>query len=230
MLEFQQKEDKMKKYIDVLSHCPLFAGIEPSQIPSVIQHLHGKTVNVPKGNPVLLEGEPCRFLGIVLSGAVQVVNDDYYGNQSVLAVLHTGELFAEVFSFADLETIPVSVFAQKDSLILLLDCNRILNPPSNCNQTFQHQIIHNLLRIMARKNLALTQKIQYMSKKTTKEKLMAFLLDQAKQHDSSDFSIPYDRQTLANYLGVERSAMSAEIGKLKKEGIIDTKGSWFYLK
>ena len=85
----------------------------------------------------------------------------------------------------------------------------------------------NLLQGMAQKNLALSQKIRYMSQKSTKEKLMAYLLDQAKQHGSTEFVIPYDRQALADYLGVERSAMSAEIGKLKKSGQIDTKGSWF---
>ena len=83
---------------------------------------------------------------------------------------------------------------------------------------------------MAEKNLALTRKIRYMSEKTTKEKLMAYLLDQAKEQGSSEFTIPYDRQSLADYLGVERSAMSAEISKLKNSGIIDTKGSWFCIK
>jgi CRP-like cAMP-binding protein len=83
---------------------------------------------------------------------------------------------------------------------------------------------------MAQKNLALSQKIRYMSQKTTKEKLMSYLLDQAKQHRSSEFTIPFDRQALADYLGVERSAMSAEISKLKRSGHIDTKGAWFCLK
>jgi CRP-like cAMP-binding protein len=83
---------------------------------------------------------------------------------------------------------------------------------------------------MAGKNLAMNQKIRYMSQKTTKDKLIAYLLDQAKQNNSSEFVIPFDRQALANYLGVERSAMSAEISKLKKNGQIDTKGSWFCLK
>ena len=80
---------------------------------------------------------------------------------------------------------------------------------------------------MAKKNLALSQKIRYMSQKSTKEKLMEYLMDQAKQGQSREFKIPYDRQELADYLGVERSAMSAEISKLKKLGQIDTKGSWF---
>ena len=95
---------------------------------------------------------------------------------------------------------------------------------------FHSQLLQNLLKVMAMKNLAMTQKIRYMSQKTTKDKLTAFLLDQAKQNDSSEFVIPYDRQALADYLGVERSAMSVELSKLKKNGQIDTKGSWFRLK
>ena len=88
----------------------------------------------------------------------------------------------------------------------------------------------NLVQGIAQKNLALSQKIRYMSQKTTKEKIMAFLLDQAKLHGSTEFVIPYDRQALADYLGVERSAMSAEISKLKSAGQIDTKGSWFCIR
>ena len=188
--------------------------------------MDGKTISVPKGNPVFLEGAPARFVGIVLSGTLQVVREDYYGNRSILTILQPGELFAEAFSFAGLETMPVSVFAVKDSEVLLLDCRRILTTCSDsCH--FHTLLMQNLLKGMAKKNLVLSQKIRYMSQKTTKEKLMTFLLDQAKQHGTTEFVIPYDRQALADYLGVERSAMSAEISKLKKSGQIDTKGSWF---
>jgi CRP-like cAMP-binding protein len=124
---------------------------------------------------------------------------------------------------------PVSVIAIKDSNVLLLDCKRVLTSCSgSCH--FHSLLLKNLLQEMAQKNLALSQKIRYMSQKTTKEKLMAYLLDQAKQHGSAEFIIPFDRQALADYLGVERSAMSAEISKLKSSGQIDTKGAWFCLK
>lgn len=219
----------MNDFFEILSRCPLFEGIEQPDLNTVITCLNGKTIRVPKGNPVFLEGTPARYVGIVLSGTVQIVREDYYGNRSILAVLQPGELFAEVFSFAGLVTMPVSVIAISDSRVLLLDCRRVFTSCSNsCH--FHSLLLKNLLQGMAQKNLALSQKIRYMSKKTTKEKLMAFLLDQAKQHGSREFTIPYDRQALADYLGVERSAMSAEIGKLKKSGQIDTKGSWFCIK
>lgn len=219
----------MNYFYEILSKCPLFDGMEESDLDTMIACLDGKTMDVPKENPVFLEGSPARFVGVVLSGSVQVVREDYYGNRSIMAILQPGDLFAEAFSFAGLETMPVSVIAIKDSKVLLLDCRRVLTSCANsCH--FHTLLMKNLLQGMAQKNLALSRKIRYMSQKTTKEKLTAYLLDQAKQCGSMEFVIPYDRQALADYLGVERSAMSAEISKLKKSGQIDTKGSWFCLK
>jgi CRP-like cAMP-binding protein len=219
----------MEYFFEVLLHCPLFYGMEQSDLHSMIKCLNGKTVHIPKGSPVFIEGAPARFEGVVLSGTVQVVREDYYGNRSVLTILQPGELFAEAFSFAELEAMPVSVIAIKNSNVLLLDCKRVLTSCSNsCH--FHSLLLKNLLQEMAQKNLALSQKIRYMSQKTTKEKLMSYLLDQAKQHGNSEFIIPFDRQALADYLGVERSAMSAEISKLKSSGQIDTKGAWFCIK
>lgn len=218
----------MNQFFEILSQCPLFDGIEQSDLNSMIACLNGKTIDVPKGSPVFLEGSPARFAGVVLAGSVQVVREDYYGNRSIMDILQPGELFAEVFSFAGLETMPVSVIAIKDSKVLLLDCRRVLTTCSNsCH--FHSLLMKNLLQGMAQKNLALSRKIRYMSQKTTREKLIAYLLDQAKQQGSAEFVIPFDRQALADYLGVERSAMSAEIGKLKNSGQIDTKGAWFCL-
>lgn len=162
------------------------------------------------------------FQGVVLLGTVQVVQEDYYGNRSVMTVLQPGESFAEVFSCAGFEVMPVSVMAVTDSEVLLLDCRCVLTTCSrSCH--FHSLLMKNMLEGMA-------QKIQYMSKRTTREKLMAYLSNQAKQQGSKEFVIPHNRQSLADYLGVERSAMSAEISKLKKAGKIDTHGSWFCLK
>lgn len=219
----------MEKFFETLSKCPLFDGIEQSDLNSMIACLDGKTIDISKGIPVFLEGTSARFVGVVLAGTVQVIREDYYGNRSVMTSLQPGELFGEAFSLAGLNAMPVSVIAVKDSTVLLLDCRRILTTCSNsCH--FHTLLLRNLLQEMAQKNLALSQKIRYMSQKTTREKIMAFLLDQAKQQKSHEFVIPYDRQALADYLGVERSAMSAEISKLKKSGEIDTKGAWFCLK
>ena len=219
----------MEHFFEVLLTCPLFAGIRREELTSMLGCLGGKTVEISKGAPVFLEGDPAQFVGVVLSGAIQILRDDYYGNRSVMTAVEPGELFGEAFSCAGIKTLPVSAIALKNSTVLLLDCKHVLTVcPKACQ--FHNQLVNNLLRVMARKNLALSQKIQVMSHKTTKEKLMAYLLDQAKRKQSPEFVIPYDRQALADYLGVERSAMSAEISKLKKAGIIDSKGSWFRIQ
>ena len=216
----------MEEYFDILSQCSLFSGISRQEMGLMLKCLDGKITCIAKGKPVFLEGDPAEFVGVVLSGQVQIVRTDYYGNRSVLTVVSPGGLFAEAFACAGVEALPVSAMALQASTVLLLDCKRVLTGCSNACP-FHSRLVHNLLRGIAQKNLMLTSKIRCMSQKTTQEKLMEFLLEQAKQHDSAEFVIPYDRQALADYLGVERSAMSAEISKLKKAGRIDYSGSRF---
>ena len=216
----------MEEYFDILSQCSLFFGISRQEMGLMLNCLGGKITCIAKGKPVFLEGNPARFVGVVLSGTVQIVRDDYYGNRSVLTVVSPGGLFGEAFACAGVETLPVSAIALQNCAVLLLDCKRVLTGCSNACP-FHSRLVRNLLKGIAQKNLMLTSKIRCMSQKTTQEKLMEFLLEQAKQHDSAEFVIPYDRQALADYLGVERSAMSAEISKLKKAGRIDCSGSRF---
>ena len=216
----------MEEYFDILSQCPLFSGISQEELKSMLSCLDGRITHISKGSPVFLEGEPATFVGVVLSGKVQILRTDFYGNRSVLTVVSPGGLFAEAFACAEVETLPVSAIALESTSVLLLDCKRVLTScPNAC--PFHSKLVRNLLRGIAQKNLILTQKIRCMSQKTTREKLMEFLLEQAKQHGSGEFVIPYDRQALADYLGVERSAMSAEISKLRKAGQIDCTGSRF---
>jgi CRP-like cAMP-binding protein len=219
----------MDKYFDLLTCTPLFSAIGRENMSSMLNCLSAKMTDYEKGASVFLEGAPATHVGIVLEGAVQVARDDYYGNRSVLALAEPGDLFGEVFACAGLDTMPVSVIAVKNSRVMLLDVKRILTVCSHACP-FHTQLVNNLLRVVAQKNLALNQKIRAMSHRTTKEKVMAYLLEQAKRHNSARFTIPFDRQALADYLGVERSAMSAEIGKLKQAGILDCKGSAFHIK
>lgn len=216
----------MEEYFDSLSQCPLFAGISRQDMGRMLSCLDGKITGIAKGDPVFLEGDPAAFVGVVLSGRIQILRTDYYGNRSVLTVVCPGGLFAEAFACAGVETLPVSAIALQNSTVLLLNCKRVLTGCSNACP-FHSRMVRNLLQGIARKNLVLSQKIRCMSQKTTQEKLMEFLLEQAKQQGSPEFVIPFDRQALADYLGVERSAMSAEISKLKKAGRIDCRGSRF---
>ena len=190
--------------------------------------LGAKVLAVPKHQFVFREGDPANFVGIVLEGCVQMIREDYYGNRSIVARIEPAGLFGESFACADVETFPISVMAVEDSKVLLIDSRRITVTCANaCG--FHNLMIFNMLKVVANKNLVLNQKIEITSRRTTREKLLAYLLAQAKVHQSDVFTIPYDRQALADYLEVERSAMSAEIGKLRREGVIDCEKSTFRL-
>lgn len=218
----------MEEYFELLSGTDLFRGLSGEDLSSMLQCLGAKIVDIPKGEPVFLEGDPVDFIGIVLTGCIQVVQEDYFGNRSVIHHSDPGDVFAEAFSFTGAETIPVSGYAVKNSRCMLLACGRMMTVCSNAC-SFHIRLVKNLLTLVSRKNLMLNEKIRYMSLKTTREKLMAYLADQAKASASPEFIIPYDRQALADYLGVERSAMAAEISKLRKEGMIESTGSRFRL-
>ena len=219
----------MREYFDLLLATPLFAGITPEDLAPMLHCLGATTVRISKGDPVFLEGDAAGFIGVVLEGSVQVVQEDFYGNRSILAHAVKGELFAEAFACAEIDTMPVSGYAVRDCKLLILSCQKMLTVCSSAC-LFHNQLVKNMLRVVAQKNLNLNDKIRFMSQKTTKEKLMAYLLEQAKATGSPEFTIPFDRQALADYLGVERSAMSAELSKLKKAGLLDFKGSQFHLQ
>ena len=218
----------MEKFFDLLSSTPLFAGINQEELSAMLGCMEAKVTNFRKGDPVFLEGDPAGFIGVVLSGSIQILRDDYYGNRTLLAVAEQGDIFAEAYACANVDTMPISGYAAKDSQVMILSCKKMMTVCTNgCR--FHNQLVKNLLQVVAQKNLILSRKIQFMSQKTTRDKLMLFLLEQAKRAGSAEFTISFDRQALADFLGVERSAMSAELSKLRNAGILKTKGSWFRL-
>ena len=216
------------KYLPVLQKCPLFRGIDPSELPALLNCLGAKTVTADRRQTVLREGEPARFVGVVLEGGVQILQEDYFGNRSILGLAGPGELFGESFACAGTDSLPVSVVAAQDSALLLVDCRRVLSP---CEKAcgFHRSILSNLMQVMARKNLAFHQKLQITSRRTTREKLLAYLNAQAKACGRADFSIPFDRQELADYLGVDRSGLSAELSRLRREGVLECQKNHFIL-
>lgn len=218
----------MEKYIEILKKCELFRQIKPAKLMVMLKCLGAQVRVVSKNQIIFQEGDPAKYVGILLKGSVQIVRDDYYGNRSIVAGIEPGQLFAESFSCAEADVLPISVTASEDSEIMLIDCRRILTLCTNTCE-FHHQLVKNLLRVVAEKNLMLTQKIEFTSQKTTRDKLTAYLLFQAKKQRSSSFTIPYDRQALADYLGVERSAMSAELSKMRKEGLLECRKNSFTL-
>ena len=218
----------MEKYFDIIKASSLFSAISEQDLSSMLHCLGARISEYWKNDVIFSEGDPASAMGMVLEGGVMIERTDFYGDRSIIASIQPGELFAEMFACAGLDTLPVSAVAAADCVVMLMDVKRILTTcPNAC--TFHKSLIENLLHAVARKNLALNTKIHCMSRRTTREKLMAYLTNAAKQAASAEFTIPFDRQSLADYLSVERSAMSAELSRLKKEGVIDTRGSWFRL-
>ncbi len=181
-----------------------------------------------KGQTVFFTGERIEKFGIVLSGQVQVVQDDYYGNRSILGKIDIGNLFGESFACSETKTLPVSVITTAESELLFIDCHRLAVPCAKaCG--FHSRLIQNMLSIVSTKNILLTQKIEFTSKRTTREKLLAYLSAEAKKAEGNYFYIPFNRQELADYLSVERSAMSAELSKLKNDGLLNFHKNQFEL-
>lgn len=218
----------MKKYLDILTKCPLFEQIEEDHLLKMLTCLGAKIEFFDKKYTIIAEGNPARYIGIVLSGSAQIIQVDYYGNRSILSSIEPSEVFAEAFACAEIKHIPVTVIANEPCEIMLIDCNHILHTCSN-NCGFHQQLIFNLMKDLATKTLLFHQKIEITSKRTTREKLMTYLLFQAKKMGSSSFDIPFDRQELADYLEVDRSGLSAEISKLRNEGILESKRNHFEL-
>ncbi len=218
----------MEKYFEILRNCPLFLDIQDKDLIPLLACLGARVESFGKKYTIFAEGTPSRYIGIVLSGKVQIIQLDYYGNRSIIAEAGPGELFSEAFACAGLDSAPVSAIADEDSEIMLIDCHCITHTCSNSCE-FHQQIIFNLMKNLAAKNIMFLQRIQITSKRTTREKLLEYLATQAKKHNSSTFDIPFDRQELADYLEVDRSGLSAEISKLRNEGVLKSKKSRFTL-
>lgn len=218
----------MKKYLEILKKCPLFFEIEDESLLRMLNCLGARVLSLDKKYTIFAEGTKAKYIGIVLSGAVQVIQVDYYGNRSILSEIGVSGLFAEEFACSEIFSLPVSVVANEPSEIMLIDCSHILNTCKNgCGH--HHQLIYNLMKGLATKTIMFHQRIEVTSKRTTREKLLSYLTLQAKQNGKPSFDIPFDRQELADYLEVERSGLSAEISKLKKEGLIDNSKNHFKL-
>jgi len=216
----------MEQYLSLLARMPLFERIAPGEIPEVLNCMRAKLRQYTKGALIRSEGDPADFIGIVLEGAVQVVHFDFRGNRTITASLSAGEMFGESISLAGIPELPFTIQSASDCAALFLSVGQLLQP-GGCG--FHIRLTQNLLAIVSRKNMLLNRKLSYISRKTTAEKLLSYLDDQARQHHSNEFTIPFDRQALADYLGVERSAMAAEISRLRRGGVIETKRSWFRL-
>lgn len=215
--------------LHILKNTSLFAHIHEDDIAGILGCLLAKEKSYNREEYIVRAESAIYDVGIVLTGSIRVVSEDYWGNPSIVTKLGPGEMFGEAFASAEVDKIPVSVIANESSNILFICYNKIITTcTSDCD--FHNQLIHNLIKIHAKRNVMLTQKLEHMGKRTTKEKLLSYLSSEAKKEGDHSFTIPYNRQELADYLCVDRSAMSNELSKLRDEGVLDFQKNKFTLQ
>ena len=218
----------MKKYLKILRQCSLFHGIDDDNLIKMLTCLGARITEFDKKYTIFAEGSRARHIGIVLSGSAQIVQVDYYGNRSIVSDVKPAEIFGEAFACAECASLPISVIASDPCEVMLIDCSHILHTCQN-NCGFHQALIFNLMKDLAGKSLRFHERIEITSKRSTREKLLAYLTIQAKTAGSDSFEIPFDRQELADYLEVDRSGLSAEISKMRKEGILESEKNRFTL-
>lgn len=212
----------------VLQNCALFAGTRPEEFSAMLNCLQARRQTFEKGEFLFHAGDPVARMGVVLAGALHLADEDFWGNRNLLAQVEPGELFGEAYACAGGLPAQISAVAAQETLVLFLSAGRIFSPcESGC--AFHRRLADNLLEILARKNLLLTEKIRHVTRRTTREKLLAYLSAQARAAGSECFTIPFTRQQLADYLSVERSAMCTELGHLQTDGLLVCKGRSFRL-
>jgi CRP-like cAMP-binding protein len=212
----------------LLKKAALFQGVAEEDIGLLLKCLGVSFRSYAKGETVYHAGDDVREIGLVVRGRVHVIGSDAWGNNNLLAELADGEMFAEAFVCGGVRPLPVSVVAVADAEVMFFDFQRVVATcPSAC--VFHTLVIRNMIAVFARKNIAFAGKMEHLTKRTTKAKLLSYLSEQARLCGSDRFEIPFDRQGLADYLSVDRSALSAVMSELKAGGAIDYRKNRFEL-
>lgn len=217
------------EHLAVIARSPLFGGIATEEAQAMLQCLEARTRDYPKGSYLARIGDEASLVGMVLSGEVRTEREDYWGARTIISSAGPGQLFGEVHACEPGLPFDMNLVAAHDSTVLLMDVRRVT---TSCTSAcaFHTRLIRNLLAAMARQTHELTRTIDHLSRRTTREKLLSYLSEQAEHAHSDTFSIPYNRQELADHLSVDRSAMSTELSKMKREGIVDFDRNRFRLK
>ena len=199
---------------------PLFNGISTEDRKTMLGCIGYHIGTFKKGDIVAFEEENIKHIGILLSGAVDMVKEDLWGNKTMLVRMRKDELFGETFACGEDNMSVVTFVVSEDAKILFMPFDRVMH---SCTMAcvFHHRLIENMVHIIANKNRDLMRKVEVVSKRTIREKLLAYLSNHAQTHDSRYFEIPLGRVELAEYLCVDRSALTRELVKMKEDGLID---------
>ena len=218
----------MEKYLKVVEQSKLFKGIGEQEAVSMLSCLGAYQRSYQKGDCVFRKGERITAVALLLDGAVHIRKEDYWGNLSILNEISAGEVFGETYACLEVGEMLNNAVAVKNSQVLFLDVKRVLTTCSSACQ-FHGKLIQNLLSVLALKNKMLTQKLEHMSQRTTREKLLSYLSEQSLREGRPSFDIPFNRQQLADFLSVDRSAMSNELCRMRDEGILEFVRNHFVL-
>ncbi|MDR1831842.1 MAG: Crp/Fnr family transcriptional regulator [Fusobacteriaceae bacterium] len=209
----------MKITEELLAQLDLFADVFPYDLQKLAQSKFLSGKKYPKGSDIFTVGDPVRAIGVVVSGKIRIYRDDFMGNRAILAELCPGDTFAEAFVCAGVKTFPVNVSAKEKTEILFFDYDKFSKAyPAD---VVIGRVSKNLAFLMAQKNIYLNEKNHFLAKRTIREKILSFLTREAQKQNSPTFVIPFNRQELADYLSVERSALSVQLGKLRAEKVLD---------
>lgn len=210
-----------------ISQTALFRGCTQDDIRDMAEHLNFRTACYGKGAVIFGAGSIITDIGLVLSGSVRIEHTDHWGNKSILGMIPVGGVFAESYACIPNEAMMVDAVACEDCEILFINVPRLFTPCPVCGS--QNRLIQNLIMISAEKNLQLSKRILHTSPKTIRGRLLSYFSQQVSAQGGGDITIPFDRQQLADYLNVDRSALSKELGKMKREGLIEYKKNVFHL-
>lgn len=211
-----------------ISKTALFRGCSEEDITNMAEYLDFRTNKYRKGDVILGAGSIVTDIGLVLSGSVRIEHSDLWGNKSILGITPAGGVFAESYACIPNEPMMVDAVANEDCNILFISVPKLFMPCSVCES--QNRLIQNLVMISARKNLQLSRRSLHTSPKTIRGRLLSYFSQQVSAQGSSKIVIPFDRQQLADYLNLDRSALSKELGKMKNDGLIEYKKNIFEIK
>lgn len=219
----------MKKWLNAISKSVLFSTIKKEDIIPLLECLQSNILRYSKGNYIWNAGKEVDQIGIVLEGKLQIVRDNILGDHTILTELCASEMFGEVYAYNSNILLPISVISKEDSTVLFLSSKKIIQTcPKSCH--FHYKITENLLNIIIHKNIQLNQKNEILSSRNIQAKILTYLSILTTETGSGAVEIPFNRQELADYLAVNRSALSTELAKLKTLGYIDYYKNKFILK
>ena len=219
----------MKEFVHILKQTKLFAGVGDEDILSMLSCLGAKLRTYKKGEYILRQGERLSDILVLAEGSLLIQRDDYWGNRSILGHIGVGEIFGEAYAAPESGTLLNDVIATEDSSVFFFDVKRVITTCSNACR-FHSLVVQNLFFAVSEKNRGLVQKLGYISRRTTREKLISYLSEEAKKQNSAYITIPFNRQQLADYLAVDRSAMSNELSKMRDEGLLEFEKNRFRMK